>query len=236
MALAGEPLAEDLALSLQTLPQVATHRLPPDASVGDLRARAAAWRGCRDGAQEVCLTLLTADGKGEKLCDDHRELRACGAQSGSTVLVAVREADELLSGVRSVRDGLQLSRQAAQHMEKAATDASWRFTRDLLDEAVKKGWVPQARARELKRSLHAGDLTLKEVRDIVAAESPAPEGDPECPLKQVRDRYVGEISECQPKFERMGAALADLERNRRYSEMIARDNQEGLRQAIAAQR
>jgi len=214
-----------LSLQLQTMAQVLNARLSTDATVGELRANAAKQLDCLP--LQLSLVLVAADGKATRLLHDDAALEACGATNGCSILVSVGMKDELIGDAEHIRRACPTAAQAVG-LQGLAEAESWRFTQEVLQAARAHCLLPAARLRALKRSLHAGELTLKQVRDQVTAEAAPPADGQPCPLQTVAERYLSGSDCFQQRLQRIGQVLDKAEQNRRYAEMIARDNALGL--------
>jgi len=224
---------QQLTVNVQSFVQVTPVTLPAYGTVALLRSTVAAQNGCQ--SEQLWMTLVTASGEGSKLTRNFMPLKDCGITDGCTVVINIREADEILQPVASITSTLQadsavLANEAG--LEHLARDMSWRFTQEMLCTAEQNGYLTQPRARELKRSLHMSDLSLKDVRVQITMEAQQASGNAS-PFQELIEKYLGLSSGIRPVLESYKNCNKIAEENRRYSEMIARDNAEGLKRSGA---
>jgi len=211
---------QEIHVNLQSLAGTTNVSVAEDATVGDLRSLVASQRQCT--YDQVMLSLLSPDGQGVKLCRDDSSLRACGVTDGCAIAAALRKADEFLEETSFIKGRCP---RAAKYSDGAvldgmAKDESWKFTQEILHRAEKAGVVSTKQLQSLKRQLHIGDLSAKEVRDLVMME--APQADAE--FHDIKERFAAFARKAQTMEKRMKIAEEQIQ----YSEMIARDNRNGL--------
>jgi hypothetical protein len=214
----------ELTVVLQTLTHVIPMVISRNASVGELRDKTARQRNCY--AEQVTLTLVVEGQEGMKLWENHRELGDCGFTDGCSVMVSIREADEIQHHAARLKR-LSGSAVTAPLMDTMASDMSFSFTKEVLDAARERNIISKEQARQFKRSMHSGEVSQKEVRDQVIAQA---DGDP---FRDIIEKYVNSESGICQVVERVNQCDTVAERNRRYSEMIAEDNRRGLMMAAS---
>jgi hypothetical protein len=189
--------------------------VPLEATVGLLRARVAEFKRC-----EPHQVRLAHASSGELLRYDHEKLEGCGISDNSEVVYSVGAMDEI-----QVTNEHAVQRLGPGVAKQFVDLDTWTYTRRYLETAIARG-LPADRARTLKRDLHFGALTCKEIRQMISQEMQVITGEA-TPLADVDDKYAR-------AQQKVSSVLTKLEKDRAYSEEIARDNAKGLRSACAS--
>lgn len=213
-----EDLAE-LKIVLQTLTQATRMMVSRHTTVGDLRGKTARLMKCH--AEQVILTLVVDSKEGMKLRENHRKLDECGFVDGCSVMVSIREADEIYHHIGTQRS-LSCSVVTSPLLDALAAVMSWRFTQELLDAALARNLIVEEQLRQFKCCMHGGECSQKEVRDQVIA---LVGGDN---IQDIIDKYISSESGVCQLVKRVNQLDVEVERNRHYAETIAADNQRGL--------
>jgi hypothetical protein len=205
---------------LQSVAQRTPLILSVEATVGTLRQGAANLKHCKP--QQVRLVLASSNGV---LRSNYQLLADCSVVDNSEVLISVMESDEV-----------EEARSALKHLTDLETRGhplfdSWTLTRKYFDIAVSKG-LPKERAVALKRDLHTGHITLKELRmllkqemgELAEAQEGEEEEEPSDPFEPIEQEFTRGLSRVTSLIDRM-------EENRTYSQLVARHNAYGLRVA-----
>jgi len=209
----------ELTFDLQTLTQVTPMMLSRHAMVGQLRGKTARLMKC--SAEQVTLTLVVDSREGMKLRENHRKLGECGFTDGCSVMVSIREADEIYHHIGKQRlfSGSVVT---SSLLDTLAADTSWKLTQEVLNAALERNLIVEEQLQQFKRSIHTGEWSKKEVRDQVIALA---DGDA---FQDIIEKYINSESGIYPLVERMNQLDIEVERNRHYAQIIAADNQRGL--------
>lgn len=205
-----------LTVHLQNMSNTIDVTVPIDESVGYLRSCAA--ESVQQYAHQIKLVSLSTGGV---LRWDHEKLRDCGIQNGSTVMFSVEAADEMEAG------GLQLVKRFGKIAEPALHNYeknTWEFTRACLEAAAQYG-LSQNKLMSFKRSLHSGELSPQQIRDLITQEIQEITGDP-TPLEGVRSTYLF--------HDRAATRLTKTAKDLEYSMQLSRDNANGIIHASTA--
>jgi len=219
----------EITFTVQTLTQVTDMKSSKQATLGDLRASLALKRAC--GPDQVKLALISNKGDSTQLIGDHRNLEVCEVTNGCVICVSFTNADEfqdqMVSKVESARESKGL---ASETIDKLARETSWQFTQEILASAEVLGVMDNATAKPLKRRMHTGELSMKEVRDQVIAHAGSSE-DGCSPFQRIIDKYLGSTNKFEGKVHRICNTCSVVEGNRKYAQMIANENARGLMEA-----
>jgi len=209
----------ELTVVLQTLTQATPIVVSKRATVGQLRDETARQRKCY--AEQVTLILVVEGQQGMKLWENHRELGDCGFANGCSVMVTIREADEIQRHAAQLKR-LRGSDLTSPLLDTMASDVSWRLTKEVLHAALRRNVISKEQLRQFKRSMHSGEVRQKDVRDQVIALADGGA------FQDIIEKYVNPKSQVSQVLERVNQCDIEAERNRRYAKMIAEDNRQGL--------
>lgn len=135
--------------------------------------------------------------------------------------MVVGAADELLTYVEALPETYAAW---VPQMNKVAREQSFKFTLEFVSDAVFAGQLGRDRARELRRMMHADEISPKEVRDVVAAEATETRSRRDNPAKG----FDRKVADWQETVNKMHPILKKQKLDREYAEMIAKDNRAGL--------
>jgi hypothetical protein len=207
----GEPIPSQksfITVWLQSLLMSIAVEVPVRENVSFLRRHAAGLKNCQP--EQVRLVLVSS-GSLLHHAWDHLMLTDCGITDESVVLFNISEADEIQE------TGTQL--QSLTSLRHSSVD-SWILTRSCLEVATRKG-LPAETAKAFKRSLHSGQMTLKEIRVALTQELQTLTGE-ESPLEDVEQYFM-------PARVRVSSLVSQIQRDREYSQTISQHNAIGLK-------
>jgi len=220
----------EITFTVQTLTQATDMKVSKQATLGNLRASLAITRSCRP--DQVKLALLSNKGDSTQLIGDHRNVEVCEITDGCVICVSFTNADaDEFQGCVSKVDSTRKSKGFAfETLDKLARETSWKFTQEILASAMVLGVMDNATAKPLKRKMHTGELSMKEVRDQIIADAGVSE-DGCSPFQHIIDKYLGSAGEFEGKHHRIFNTCSVVEDNWRYAQMIANENARGLMEA-----
>mmetsp|Transcript_5141 Transcript_5141/g.9807 ORF Transcript_5141/g.9807 Transcript_5141/m.9807 type:complete len:404 (-) Transcript_5141:139-1350(-) len=220
----------EITFTVQTLTQATDMKVSKQATLGNLRASLAITRSCRP--DQVKLALLSNKGDSTQLIGDHRNVEVCEITDGCVICVSFTNADaDEFQGCVSKVDSTRKSKGFAfETLDKLARETSWKFTQEILASAMVLGVMDNATAKPLKRKMHTGELSMKEVRDQVIAHAGSSE-DGCSPFQRIIDKYLGSTNKFEGKVHRICNTCSAVEGNRKYAQMIANENARGLMEA-----
>lgn len=193
---------------VQSVGDLTSVQVTVEATVGCLRSRIATLKRCE--AQQIKL-VLPSSGKVLRPDHDYEKLLEIGLSDNSYVACRVGQVDEVQTANAFV--GQRIGPQAAAGLD------TWLYTKECLEYAGRNG-LPTERAKMLKRDLHSGALTCKEIRQMLAEEIQEITGEA-APFAEIDARYT-------PDQKNISAWWALTEKDRAYAKEIARDNAQGL--------
>mmetsp|Transcript_64645 Transcript_64645/g.107107 ORF Transcript_64645/g.107107 Transcript_64645/m.107107 type:complete len:403 (-) Transcript_64645:156-1364(-) len=218
----------EITFTVQTLTQATDMKVSKQATLGNLRASLAITRSCRP--DQVKLALLSNKGDSTQLIGDHRNVEVCEITDGCVICVSFTNADEFQGCVSKVDSTRKSKGFAFETLDKLARETSWKFTQEILASAMVLGVMDNATAKPLKRKMHTGELSMKEVRDQVIAHAGSSE-DGCSPFQRIIDKYLGSTNKFEGKVHRICNTCSVVEGNRKYAQMIANENARGLMEA-----
>mmetsp|Transcript_137836 Transcript_137836/g.243049 ORF Transcript_137836/g.243049 Transcript_137836/m.243049 type:complete len:403 (-) Transcript_137836:149-1357(-) len=218
----------EITFTVQTLTQATDMKVSKQATLGNLRASLAITRSCRP--DQVKLALLSNKGDSTQLIGDHRNVEVCEITDGCVICVSFTNADEFQGCVSKVDSTRKSKGFAFETLDKLARETSWKFTQEILASAMVLGVMDNATAKPLKRKMHTGELSMKEVRDQIIADAGVSE-DGCSPFQHIIDKYLSSADEFEGKHHRIFKTCSVVEDNWRYAQMIANENARGLMEA-----
>merc|ERR1711920_526955 len=150
-----------------------------------------------------------------------------GAAEAGTLFVSIGAQDEFRACLESIPVA---AKSWERQLADAAKQRSYSFTIRLLDDLVGLGELEYGRMRELRKGLNAGELTAKDVRDMAVAEAKREKG-----VEHVNAQLTSHLQNVKQHVHNVGSVLQLQEKDRQYSEMVARENYEGLMAAAKRQ-
>jgi hypothetical protein len=217
----GNPDKMVMTVWLQSVALRTPLNVSVEATVGTLREGAANLKHCKP--HQVRLVLASSN---KLLRWNYQLLANCNVVDNSEVLFSVMESDEVEEASSALKHLTNLKEGPG-----GAPFNSWTFTRKCFDVAVSKG-LPKERAVALKRELHSGQITLKELRmllkqeigELAEAQEDEEEEEPSDPFEAIEQEFTDGVSRVTSLVDTVG-------KNREYSQLIARHNAYGLRVA-----
>jgi hypothetical protein len=223
-----EVRAASLVVTLQSLTNSKDVSVPTDATVSDLRACAAKWRGCEE--HQVRLVQVSEETP-QRLDCDCMKLEDCGIKDNSIVIVSVGALDEFVVARKKLEDCKRYL--SVPEPEPDTSDLptigvdEFTHTRKYLDVAAATGMHLED-LQALKRCLNMKDMSPKDVREAVKADLMERLGCVDM-LETIDDEARSAIAEVTQKVDKVKASEA-------HGRETALNNFRGLQQMAARQR